>query len=255
MKNNLHLLRIVLSCLLFVLIIPRQAYSLCNPQPTIYISGYVTWTTSTSVFSDVIITPGSTLEINGATINMMASTQIRVQNTGRLMVINSTLSNACTNMWRGIFNENGGSVIMNDAVIENAEFALELEKLTDTQIENTTFDKNYIGIYTKPQSSQTNFLSFYLDNVTFNCSGVLIPNSVTTASKSFAGIFFNTTDAVIEGASAKLIFQNLNIGICLISSNIYVKNSYFEKIQPDVTYGNIYDGREIAHFNNHRMKI
>ena len=245
MKKNLSLLKTVLTCLLFILIMPRQVYSLCNPQPTIYISGYVTWTTSTSVFSDVIITPGSTLEINGATINMMASTQIRVQNAGRLMVISSTLSNACTNMWRGIFNENGGSVIMNDAVIENAEFALELERLTDTQIENTTFDKNYIGIYTKPQSSQINFLSFYLDNVTFDCTGSLIPNSMTSASKTYAGIFFNTTDAVIEGAISKLNFLSLNMGICAISSNIYVRSSYFEKIQPDATYGNIYDGSAI----------
>ncbi len=198
-----------------------------------------------SIYSDIVIQSGGTLNITGATIGIISGGHIYIENGGYLNITSSILTNACTYMWGGILNKLGGKLVISYSLLENAEYAVELQPLSYTYLEKVNFDKDYVGIYTKPSLSPVVFTSFYMNDVSFTCTGSLIANTVTTAAKTFAGIYFNNTNAVIEGAVDKLTFNDLNNGICAVESNIDIKNSYFEKIQPDPVYANFFDGSAI----------
>ena len=109
-------------------------YSLGGIIP-IHISSNTTWSTSFSVYQDVIVDEGKTLTITG-TISLATNVKIVVRPGGKLVVDGGTITNQCSDkMWDGIYvvgNKNqrqlaqyqGTVEIKNGSLIENARCAI-----------------------------------------------------------------------------------------------------------------------------------
>ena len=98
----------------------------------------------------------------------------------------------CDTLWKGIRALAFSRLSLKNSIIQDAEYAVEPFTKCKLDITNTTFDKNFVGIYkvTNTINDGFNLLPFYGN--TFDCSGDLLapydgqPSS--PGSKTFAGI-------------------------------------------------------------------
>lgn len=115
----------------------KTAINLAMSSETTYISGDIIWN-SNKTSGNIIINPQSKLTLEGMTLGMMDNTAITVMPQGKLIVNNSTITNACnssTKRWKGItvygnrFQSSQspayhGLATFTNSTVENAEKAL-----------------------------------------------------------------------------------------------------------------------------------
>ncbi|MEL6864303.1 MAG: hypothetical protein AAFP19_07790, partial [Bacteroidota bacterium] len=125
---------------------------LMDGSPVTLSSGTTNWTTPQFLTSDLIIPDDATLNITGTTVNIAKNVRIIVEEGAHLVVDNSTLTNACGDLWRGIevwgdatqhqYTHGGGYhqgrlTVRNNSVIEYARNAVKVGKEGDWQMNHT----------------------------------------------------------------------------------------------------------------------
>lgn len=135
-----------------------------NNSTVTSITSNTTWNNDMNVNRNVVIESGGTLTIEDCIITSKQPVKFIVKQGGKLIVNRATLTGACNNTWKGIevwgnnnqhqWYYNGSSyyqgyVSLNQAIIENAEYALNLWKPGDFSstggiviANNTTFRNN-----------------------------------------------------------------------------------------------------------------
>ncbi len=130
------------------------------------------------------------LFLEGANINMRPGVDL---------TLNRSNLYSCDGMWQGIFLNHGCKIITkNNTRIEDALTAINATNINDAslEIENTTFNRNLIGIFLKkqPSSNPTDItLISKLDNNTFSCTAPLNsgPNDITRSGIESDGNVYN----------------------------------------------------------------
>ena len=113
---------------------------------------------------------------NGEII-MESGGEIIIEDGSKLLIDGQTLR-SCQNMWKGIYVERGGELILNDCIIANAQFGITAEKGSKISVFGTTFLNNYIGIYVPPDPNvvlPANNVDLFLMNNAFIGIGSMLP--------------------------------------------------------------------------------
>jgi hypothetical protein len=186
---------------------------------------------------------GTTLELNNCVIAIGPEVSITVPATSTLKVNNSTLSACGEDMWKGIILEPGATLKTNTSTFADAEQAIYLhtagsglQNIIDAQIENCTFNSNYIGIDMEPTPSQTfNNIKLIVMQSTFNSPYPLKSSkNFTVCAQTYAGINLNDWTGIIgKYASSPNIFENVSFGIRSIRCALTVWSSKFIGIRED----------------------
>ena len=174
------------------------------------------------------------LEFYGAEVLMNPNASIEIETrqdiTNELYVINSTLKSCGAGMWQGIIVNSETSLRMEDfSRIEDAMYAVAVLEKGQLSIEETTFDRNRIGIFSEHPFSLTP-----LSNVTFDCSSQLAEPLAGMSSE--AGIMVSNGGLLSIGVSGQglVIFKNLSNGILATDNSLMVQKASFENINPKI---------------------
>lgn len=218
-----------------------QVLSSCCITPT---TPYITIGTSSSSFvqlsslipsqlpaagaNNLVICVNGLFEINqnytftNCTFKMGSGATILVQGNSRktLRLINCDLRNQCNQMWRGIqltsstIAAGGGEVYVSGTTIEDALYGINMGLNTLTNVQTSTFNKCFIGLYAPNRNSTgpstTDIVRLNLNSTTFKCTSNLLPtwssavvtpvpypcNGISTmnvpiGTRTYAGVFFN----------------------------------------------------------------
>lgn len=228
----------------------------CPPiAPQTIITGSVSWTGVTIQYDgDVRITSGSSLMIQNSSVTFNEGVRLIVEPNASLTIDQSSLSNACSNMWRGVEAQSNSSIKLSNTTVRNAEYGINVGDKVWLGVLDCSFQSNFIGINLFPNPSGYSFSTFYVTGTEFHCTSPLIgsyPGQSTIAGvQSYAGIVLNNCNVSIDGGVNANRFYELNNGIVSNASYLIVKNSTFDSVLPDPVYGNIYDGSGIAAFSS-----
>ncbi|MFN8322868.1 MAG: T9SS type A sorting domain-containing protein [Chitinophagales bacterium] len=192
----------------------------------------------------------------GAVIEIAPSTLFDITQTGSLAVDIRSVGSC---MWRGIKTGKLDAIRIRNLHIEDAEYAVELADLIKARIVNSTFNRNFTGIYTAthPTGGTYNLQSTIINSNTFDCTAPLYepytgmltdypnqPNTgeITTTRWSWAGV--NLNDVGYIGIGGKNLatantFRNISNGIWLNRSNVTLTyNNYIDL--PESNHGTAY---------------
>ncbi len=192
----------------------------------------------------------SNLVFNDAILDVRPGNKISIQNGGTLTLENgSTIESCGDTLWAGIDVKRGGTFnSFSGSAIKDARYGLQLNDSSNYQIEHTTFENNYIGIYLTGYNHLING-QFYNSGSVKNClfkSSTLLKKytgmSETIGTKSLAGIQVENGKMFINlnNPNDKTIFQSLSNGI-ISKNNSYMVNHYslFKNIHADAAYSSI----------------
>jgi hypothetical protein len=187
-------------------------------------------------------------EANGVIV-MGAGAELIVEN-GSTLTLNDALVKSCDKMWKGFYVKKGGRLILNDCVIENAQYGIRAERGASIASYRSTFLNNYIGVYVspiqygsspeEPDDSYVVFEGFY--NNLFIGSGELFPpysgQTPTPESKPYAGIkasYLSVLDlpGYVSPDDYANYFENLSNGILLDHSSLRMADAFFKDITAD----------------------
>lgn len=195
----------------------------------------------------------SNLVFDDATIDVRPGKKITIRNGGVLSLENGSIVQSCGDtLWAGIEVKKGGTLnSFSGSAINDARHGVELRDSSNYQIEHTTFDNNYIGIYLTGYYHLING-HFYNSGSVKNClfqSSTLQKKysgmSETLGSKGLAGIQVENGKMFINlnNPNDKTIFKNLSNGI-ISQDNSYMVNHYslFKNIHADAAYNSLVVG-------------
>jgi len=129
------------------------------------------------------ITTGNTLILDNCEIAFGPEAAIIVPNGATLQITNSHLY-ACSDMWDGIYVENGGIITVEDeSLIEDATYALYIKYGADFDISGSTFNRNFMHIYVLYNPGSITYGPTSIINNEFRCQ--------TTASLGSATVYEN----------------------------------------------------------------
>ena len=158
-----------------------------------------------------------------------------------LVIDNSDLF-SCVGMWIGIIMQQGATVnTRNNSSIQDAQFAIRAVSSGSLFVQNTTFNRNWIGIQLIGNAnSSPNVWTFSGNN--FRCTA---PLKVGNQLQTFAGVVLNNATLTTFGATALNRFQDLNFGILAIGElcDLGGRNLRFERMLQDgisMTHGTIH---------------
>jgi len=196
----------------------------------------------TNLFAQKVRING-TLDLNvpllfyGAVLEFGPGAEIIIQ-ANQTMLASDTKMYACTNMWKGITVKSGGYLsLLYDSWIEDAQYAISAENNATLNVQETYFNRNYIGIRTKSTTSATTILNIlnFSGNV-FTCSDPLndgysgqLPSP---GEVSYAGIFLSRSIASNIGRynlPANQFFR-MHYGILAFKSTVIVQNCQFSQM-------------------------
>ncbi len=170
---------------------------------------------------------------------MMPGSSITVKPGNNLEIKGNTHLYGCDQLWQGITVEPGAALVMDEAVIEDAAYAVQLKGSQNISITNSTFDKNLIGIYVagaNPGQNQKIIFDALFGN-TFDGTGGLLPPeaslspgpALTFGSKPFAGIWVqNNLGSVLHSMDNH--FTDLSNGIYTKRTSLKVTANSFASI-------------------------
>jgi hypothetical protein len=196
-----------------------------EPDGTIRLNGYcINITGSLRIDAPTIL--------NDCEVKMDAGADIRIENS--LVIENQTHLHGCQMMWRGIVVEEEASLNINThSTIEDAVHAVTLQTNTSVRISETTFNKNYIGIYSPPGGT-INVASFQLTGSTFKCDGALLPDptGIVQGNNTFAGVYLNNTGIINIGfeSQSENRFTGIRNGILAVGGLVHAYNNSFHAL-------------------------
>lgn len=148
----------------------------------------------------------------------------------------SILRSGCNVMWDGIYiSSNTSSLYVNTGtIIQDAKNAVVTKNGGRYNIVNSRFDLNLKNIV---QQNDAVFLEIIAGN-NFLCSGSLLPfylgSTLNTAPRTTVGIELTDVPGInvgIAGAGKLNTFDNMDVGIRSIRSNVSVRNDKFKNIK------------------------
>ena len=199
-----------------------------------------TWDFDIRMYQNIEVNSGATLTVK-CNIHMPEGCKIIVHGGGTLVIDGGQLDGSCANMWAGVeVEENGSITTMNSALIQDAQYGIFAHTKTILNIDNTTFNRNYVGIFVPDSPIDANFITGYITNSIFQCDAPLhggYPNQYPLVGiTTFAGIQMSDVAFVIDGGAGTNVFTDLNIGIYGKRSTLSVLNCMFNNIQMDFNY-------------------
>ena len=239
-----------------MILFSRSGFAACTVTGDITLPVGVTSLPSGTYTSTYIVPNSGTLDLSGSILDFAEGRKIIVQAGGSLILANTILRSdySCNKMWSGIEIQTDGSISSNYSIVEDAEYGVYINDNSYIDIETTSFNRNYIGIYVRPNSGVNSFSFFNLTDNEFTSIGTLLPpysiSPSLVGSKTFVGLYLNDCNLSIDGGSNLNNFAGLNIGIFSNNSNLQVQNTIFDNIQPDKIYKNLFDGSAIYALGN-----
>ncbi|HRH62860.1 MAG TPA: T9SS type A sorting domain-containing protein, partial [Bacteroidia bacterium] len=223
-----------------------------------------TWDFTFKSYNDIVVKSGATLTLK-CRLEMVPGSKIVVESGASLVINGATITSArCGGpeyeaLWAGIDGQfNSVIVTQNGALIEDAQYGIKANNGTSIYLDNTTFNKCYIGVYTPASANGGNLINGHISGCTFKCDALLKPqfpgqtaigdNVPNSNWGTYAGIRMDNVSFVINGGSNynKFIGEPvsltngstgycLNAGIVGKNSNFTVSNCLYKNI---VDYGN-----------------
>ena len=186
---------------------------------------------------NITLASGSTLEFNNTTLSIGPGVSITVPDNSTLNITASNFS-GCSDMWRGIIVEKGGTVnISSSSTIADAQYGIQAESGTTVDVNDATFTDNYIGMdLTSVGAVGAATIAASVTNTTFQSTALkngYLNQTPTPLTHTFKGINIdnNTFLNIGGGASSDNIFSGLNYGIVSVNSNVNVEHSVFRDIK------------------------
>lgn len=211
------------------------------------IGNFMLATAANSATTTQLITISGILEVNinytfgaNSDIILCPGAQIVVNPNRKLAIVNgSVVRGNGVEMWKSITVMGDGSLTLNNAFIQDGEYAVELLTGSSAVITQTGFDRNYVGIYTPAGTNTVNQGQFWGN--TFECTAPLsAPYSGQSGWQSIsrAGIMVNDV-ALFRGYASFLptnpsnIFRDMQFGIMGFRvPKLIVENCLFNDIPP-----------------------
>lgn len=183
-------------------------------------------------------------EINDSEVRMYPGAVITVQAGAGLSIegnINGGI-HGCEALWQGIHldpapadnSSIGGQIKLDNALIQDAVHAIQLDNFSAFQMENTTLNRNHIGIYVLPSIDFQNLNQPGLARTTaiISTDDLLPPypgQEIATTSKSYAGMELN---------NCKIHFRDMKIadsyyGAIVRNASLDLRASIIHDLTPD----------------------
>ncbi len=196
------------------------------------IGGYTNYsnytaTTSTPFTGNITINNDFIVNANvtfsNCTTKLGENARITVKAGKSLTLTNATYLSACDEMWAGIVVENGGTIVVNGATIEDAITAINMPDGASYQIDNSIFNKNRIHINITPafvtpvHNPGTIKTSKFVCQTHASLGGAAVYENLRvpfSSSRTFIGINAWTARSITVGAASQgNIFNNAESGI------------------------------------------
>ncbi len=188
--------------------------------------------------SSVTIPSGATVTLDACTLFVAANVSITVSAGATLIINNNSVLSACGNMWQGIIN-NGGSVFIENSIIEDAIEGLRSFNGSLFDISGSTFDHNGTSIYL----DYGDFTSSRITNTEFKCTDGRITKAPYANQLSLYHIRMDWVTYFKLGntLNATNALRNSTYGIYANQSSFDMENNVFDfdKTVPFNVYGNI----------------
>ncbi len=125
--------------------------------------------------NNVTLTAANTI-ITGSEVKIGTGFKIIIPS-GKVLSINNSHLYACNDMWQGIEVQNGGRVLFNNSLIEDAEEAVNISNNTQVSpnvltATNTMFNKNYKGIVINNYNQAITTYPFNIKGCTFTSRSI-----------------------------------------------------------------------------------
>ena len=220
-------------------------------------------TTTGTINTDINIS--NIVDLDAATINIEAGYTITVNSGGVLNIMNGSHLYSCSGMWQGIIN-NGGTVNIQESLIEDAEEALRMDAPNSTaEITNSTFNKNFVDIVLDGQgfSNGISFSNSLFEDNTFKCNAALNTPHPQSFERTWANFMLtNATDVTINTnnnfSDASYAVNGTN-SVAIIENNTFTNlGNNNNSVQHEYSAINMREGNLIAtsnNFNNCNMGI
>ncbi|MEP7264401.1 MAG: T9SS type A sorting domain-containing protein [Bacteroidota bacterium] len=181
-----------------------------------------------------------TFGFQNATVTMEPGAEIIVT-AGSVFNTDQTSISACSDMWRGVTIEPEGIVKFTNSSIADAQYAFYVNDKSYCYVDNSVFERNYVGIFTPQSPIDYNSLGLYVSQSTFKTgSGLANPFTGQTpapSTKSFAGMYLHdiTLDLSNPGFNPNY-FEDMSNGIVGGRIELDATNCIFKDIRPDAAY-------------------
>jgi hypothetical protein len=167
---------------------------------------------------------------------------------------------SCNEMARGISTHLDSRVILHTTVIEDCQYAVYLRDNSRLTATTVSFNNNYVGIYTPPNSGIPSTAQIHIEDCEFMCTSNLkdsfIGQDPTPLNKSFAGIFVNDLGLLNISQYSDTFdnkFSGLNYGIYSKNSNIYGDLNNFDSTFSNILFYDYYTDN--VNINTHGSAI
>ncbi len=180
-------------------------YVSCTPCTTcIPLSGTIgtgTYSANSFCISSNLTIAGA-VTVNGSEFQLSPGVVINIL-AGASLTINNSHFYACTSMWQGIMVFNGGTLSIQNSMIEDAKVAVEVSNNTQTttvlNITQTTFNRNYVGININNYTQAVSTYPFIINNCVFTCRNIpFLPNTLTFPSAATIGAIASNPGAPLS---------------------------------------------------------
>lgn len=169
--------------------------------------------------------------ISNPTITLGENSKWIVPSGKTLTITNSHLT-ACDKMWQGIIVEDGGTLIVNNSLIEDAKQAIHVDGTGHVEITNTIFDHNYTSIYVESSSIPKTDI---IEANTFKCTGGNTLRAPFIGERTMYGIYISKVAGInignyLEDPLLSNKFLDINNGIVSFASIVNIYNNTFNNI-------------------------
>lgn len=133
------------------------------------------------------LTISGTVGINNSSFRMSPNVRIIIPSGSKFTISNSRLS-ACSDMWQGIEVQDGGSLIINNSIIEDAIVAVDISNHTQSfsnqilSTFNAVFNKNLTSISISNYQQTLSGATFKIEGSVFTCRNLVKPLSQNMAT-------------------------------------------------------------------------
>ncbi|MBL7778915.1 MAG: hypothetical protein JNK66_11555, partial [Chitinophagales bacterium] len=210
---------------------------------------------------------------NGSTLYCLEGAEILVKQNKKLYITGGTSASSkvvlqgCQTLWKGIKVEPGGQIFASYDTIRDAQYGIRLHHDCRMGVNNTVFDRCFIGVYFNPMVLQVGVppklimhqTGFYGN--TFVCDdNVMKPSysgmmnigiqpdaaSINAKRRTWAGMHLENLSQITIGKNGltKNSFQRIENGIIMTNGDLTVINAHFNQIGRIYTnpYNGIHDG-------------
>lgn len=181
-----------------------------------------TWTGNKVTINDDF-TVNSDFIIDASNVIISSGKKITVQSGNTLTINNNSKLSACSGLWSKISVENGGILVIDNSLIENANQAIACNGGGQINLSNTIFDHNYSSVVVGGGT----YSSSSITNCSFLCSGGNVGASPYNYHPGYHIYFAQAHNMPVEGC----YFDEANIGIAALYSVLDIENCTFKNFQ------------------------